>query len=443
MIAWARHRGIFFLFNVLFVALLIWLVTPLFDHRSANPSILGRYSPGYAAYLAAWCALAGVYLVTAIAADRTINRNLFFAAAGVLAAAEIAVRWRGLGGYYTAQADPLRSPAPFVHFTGEPHATFDGPPRMGGTEEERRITLNALGLRGDIPPMPKNEYRVIVLGGSTVFNGAPLAKSIPGYLQEFLQRTRPNTRVYNWGVTSFVSGQELALLTHFGSEYAPDLVVSYGGINDIIGPYVYDPRPGYPYDWLVYETGVRMARGGANLNTTIASSLLRSRLATSLFRDSLLTRLTSLDALRANAGFDTPAWRQQIATNYLGNLKKLCRVSEGLGAEFAAFLQPTVFTKHPLVGGEPVMLDRPATQSHVAELYKAMRAGRHTIGGDRSTCTLDDVSDVLDGVTEQVFWDFAHVTNEGNRRIAQRIYERLSTSRASLAAGSASVVDRN
>jgi hypothetical protein len=62
----------------------------------------------------------------------------------------------------------------------------------------------------------------IVLGGSTVFQGSPLGKSIPGQIEtELLRRGFSGAKVYNFGLVAAVSGQELALVTHICLSITP------------------------------------------------------------------------------------------------------------------------------------------------------------------------------------------------------------------------------
>lgn len=421
---WVRGRRAAFFGNLGLIALLAWLVAPLLDRRSADPVVLGRYSLQFAIYLLAWLGLIVMYAGAAVAFGRRGNRVLLFSVLAALLVGESVVRMRGSGGYFEQQADQLRGPVPYVHWLGEALADLPGPPRMGGSEDEQRLILNELGLRGEVPPMPKREFRVLVLGGSTVLVGAPLARSIPGELQTRLRAASADVRVYNWGVTSFVSGQELSLLTHLGEDYAPNLVVVYDGGNDMLSPYMYDPRPGYPYDWLVTEAGLGLIRGGAPSGTYPALLLLRSRLAATVFRESLTGHLVNLEALREQSGYQTAPWRDEIVALYFGNLRKMCSVARGMGARLAAFVQPTVFTKEPLAGGEPVMAGDPRLRAHMEAVHAAIRA-RAAVPDLPEGCSVTDVSDALDGMADQVFWDVVHVTNEGNTRVAQRIADDL------------------
>jgi hypothetical protein len=63
-------------------------------------------------------------------------------------------------------------------------------------------------------------------------------------------------------------------------DYEPDVVISYGGGNDFHTPYQYDPRPGFPFDFVTLQIGTRALAGKLDLRSALASQLFKSRLIT-------------------------------------------------------------------------------------------------------------------------------------------------------------------
>src|SRR6185436_19830605 len=136
-----------------------------------------------------------------------------------------------------------RKPFPYIMFKGAAKT------KTGFGDE----VYNERGYRGAYPHMPKDtsEFRIIVTGGSAVWEGEP---SIPQLLEEEFHRNNyPNVSVYNFGIVSAVSSMELSCMVNEITDLSPDLVITYNGANDIISPLKYDPRPGYPFNFLVYE----------------------------------------------------------------------------------------------------------------------------------------------------------------------------------------------
>jgi len=130
-----------------------------------------------------------------------------------------------------------RYPKPYVMFGGKPNANL----------------YNQMCYRGDFPvsPKPADEYRVFMLGGSTVLNGS---SPLPALLEnKFSQHGLSYVKVYNFGVVASVSNMEIARIVIEISELQPDLIIMYNGGNDIIMPWYYEPRPGYPCNFIAYE----------------------------------------------------------------------------------------------------------------------------------------------------------------------------------------------
>ncbi|MGZ3709373.1 MAG: SGNH/GDSL hydrolase family protein, partial [Bdellovibrionota bacterium] len=95
--------------------------------------------------------------------------------------------------------------------------------------------------RVELPPKAPNEYRVVILGGSTVegFGVKTREETIAYRLQEYLRRANlaagKTVNVYNQAVASYYSKQELILLaTRVLPLMEPDLVVVLDGVNDFV-----------------------------------------------------------------------------------------------------------------------------------------------------------------------------------------------------------------
>jgi hypothetical protein len=297
----------------------------------------------------------------------------------------------------------------------------------------REEVINELSFRGPVPPAEKgDEYRVIMLGGSTVWGGFPLSRSIAGQLEAlFHQEGRRNVRVYNWGVPGFVSGQELSLLTHTVSDYRPDLVIVYDGANDLYTPYASDPRPGNPYDWELQDDSEELS--GAAFTKSAAESSLLTLVLTRFSNNRLDPRRGQIEALRPGAGYGSEDWRQRIASVYVGNQRKMCAFARGAGFELAVYLQPLLPFKRPLAGAEESLWNPAEFQSHAGDTYRRIR--QEVDGGDSfdrgAGCHFFDLSDIFLNHDEGVYVDFVHVTNDGNGFIAGHIYERLKKVRLS------------
>ena len=319
------------------------------------------------------------------------------------------------------ETDVYHHPAPYVVFHGKPHArvTKNDPLRPG--EPSLDIRLNDLGFRIEKPlpsRKPDGEKRVFLLGSSTVFNGASLADSLSGQVQCcFHSEGRTDVQVYNFGFVSSVSGQELALLVHLLADYKPDAVIVYNGGNDVCLPAFYDPRPGYPYNFVAYESVMRRIR-------------FESEQAASRWRLHEEGLEYDLLALRTSCGYGSTEWENAIVSTYIRNIDKMYRFSRGLGFQFAAFLEPMLFFKAPLAGKEMELLAsicRNNLDHYVKRQYDRVRRLFDYLGREAGNngARFADLSMIFSEYGRETYRDYRHVDEGGNRHIAGHIHSRL------------------
>lgn len=315
-------------------------------------------------------------------------------------------------------ADPAEDPdfrqgVPYIMFAGQPN----------GEIESFNIRLSPLGYRDNVPmPKPANEYRIIMLGGSALFQGTPRDFSIVGALENTLhEQGYSQVKIYNWGVYSTVSGQELAALVFRVVDFAPDMVVVYDGSNDLTEPYFFDPRPGYPFDYMAAEGGRRIIEGNFSLFDIYAVLLRPTRLGYTLFQFEIEEQITRQSNLKKEVGFGSDSWQEAILQQYAANLAKMCTISRAFDVEFVALLQPMIFFKDTLTGQEPSLLGPLDYQNHTRILYEQARLEYQKLSTAYPECTFRDVSRLPD--SQELFVDPVHLTNEGYSIVGRRLAE--------------------
>lgn len=327
-----------------------------------------------------------------------------------------------------------RFPRPYLGFTARPGTHTIADPMSVPQGRDATLRINSLGLRHDheiTVPKPPNEFRIVVLGGSTVFNGSTPEQTIPGALEAALTShpTEPpggasrDYRVYNCGVVSFVSGQELSLLLHHVIDLQPDLVISYNGCNDLASPLYYDPRPGYPYNEIQREQRV-----AAGILHHLGGLLGQSRLLRTLFPDAVRSAATDQAAMRATAGFATEEWENRIIERFASNLTKMARLSRAHGARFMAALQPMLQHKRPATDSEQHLRYGERHDDYFARQYPRAQAMYRELDLEFTSdpeVAFVDVTNAFDGYEKPAFWDYVHTSNEGNAHLAGRLLEEL------------------
>jgi lysophospholipase L1-like esterase len=278
------------------------------------------------------------------------------------------------------------------------------------------------------PPKSRGELRIFMLGGSTVAYGKP---PLPVYVeQELKRRGFGGVHVLNYGVIAQNSSQELAHLVFHVLDSEPDIVVIYSGGNDIIGPLLYDPRPGFPFNFLAHENNVLFNDVGEYPWPSLlayGSEMLRH-----LFRTYFFEKFGNFSYLRRDAGYGTYPWSENIARIYAGNLAKAGRICSAYNVEYVAFLQPLISYKRYAVSGteKNILAGWPQTEAKLVRPYtddvrkRILRNIREE--QKRFSFTFHDLSTIFSDSNEAVFTDYIHVNDASNRKIAAAICDSLT-----------------
>jgi hypothetical protein len=371
----------------------------------AAQSRAARGRPAFDGRTIALALIAGGFLIAILWGGRGVNAVLCVLASGGLAVGQIALHPRRVADY---PASATRDPAPYVMFTG-----------LAGEEGH-----NELGYRGRAPSMPKaDEYRVLMIGGSAVYGKGPLSLTLPAQLQRLARHGgSPQVSVYNWGVVSQVSGQELATLAHRAGRFAPDLLVVYDGGNDFYSSFTGDPRPGYPFNFVLTQRAVDIFQAG-DWRTLAAAGLTQSNLLRAAFPVELSDAAARVEPIRRAAGYGTPEWEERVAGEYLANVETECRLAGGLGARLAVFLQPVVYFSRQADRYTQMGAD---FRAYVERGYDRVRKGlaglaeRHAGGG----CVFVDLSRAC-ARGECEFQDYIHPSPETRAPIADAMFTEL------------------
>jgi lysophospholipase L1-like esterase len=328
---------------------------------------------------------------------------------------------------------------PYMHLYPKPYVMFTGRPEASGmistdvaptSDEDLPFKLNEFGFRSNHPFVKEKKegvMRIAMLGGSTVFQGAPFSKTIIGYLEQMMKDDGKNIEVMNFGAVSYVTGQELSLLLHTVSDFKPDLVIVYDGGNDITIPHGGDPRPGYPYNFMAYETGLEYIRGETTAIQLVGLLLRKSALVRKFFDRPLQDNLVQIKKHRRAVKFGSKGWEQAIADAYVSNVEKMCIVGKGFDSKVAIFLQPLFGVSLDSAGEYMATNSEDKTHAYATEQYKRLKSlikelDEKYVG---EGCSYGNLSDLFQREDKGFYWDFIHTNNAGNEIIARRMYEEL------------------
>lgn len=302
-------------------------------------------------------------------------------------------------------------PRPFTVFGG----TRD--PKLGAAEN-----LNSLGYRGPVPTLPKptDEFRIVMLGGSTVLLGSP---SLSQLIEErFHSDGFEHVHVYNFGVVSSTLRMDLARFVFEVADFDPDLVIFYGGGNDIGLPYQGDPRPSYPPNFMAYEYNPLILAGTneQSWTTLFKLALFHSRTIRALAGRELRLTLVPFEKIRGSVGWGSTEWSRQIGSAILGDVGRIAKLTRGYGTRSMFVFQPLMeFKLRPSVD-EKKRKD-PEIETHAEICRKIVRGGvEDSIKG--LPIKFLDLSTIFDSTDDSVFWDGIHIYQQYQPVVAGEIY---------------------
>ena len=203
---------------------------------------------------------------------------------------------------------------------------------------------NQFGFRGIITPdieRDKNEIVIGLFGGSTGYNGDP---TILQSVSNNLKKNGFSNIAINFSSVSSNHNQHLHRLLEF-SEYKYDFIIFYGGGNETFQQLYYDPRPGFPYNFYMFE----------NLSSPVFYLTKYSNIMGELDKQFKITfKFKSPTKLGENLqnpnnlnDQDFKLWSDKIKINYFNTLYKAKQITENVirpnkcnKTSFLSFFQP-------------------------------------------------------------------------------------------------------
>jgi hypothetical protein len=219
----------------------------------------------------------------------------------------------------------------------------------------------------------------------------------------------------NAGIPGWNSTQELLLLQTRLVDLNPDVVVVLDGYNDIWGPLYYDPRVGYPFNFMVVEEAWRRYTSTQPWPLRL---LEQSRLIRRVRE--LLSGTTSVDGFVLGTSLDPASIDRLVneaAAAHRANWRKMERICLAERIDCVLALQPVHLDQAALGGTQAVF--RMFFDRIVDDLHRdALADGAIRI--DLRGFFADDPT--------SAFFDSVHLYDEANRRLAQSLVQILCES---------------
>ena len=275
------------------------------------------------------------------------------------------------------------------------------------------VNINSFGFRGvEISKeKPENVYRIIMLGGSTLFGyGATSDETtIPGFLQQKFETTNSDFKVevINAGSSGAYSKTETLYVKHKLLDFDPDLIIVYDGWNDSRIPYtshigerglagqLYDSvnhlQSIFPY----YKTPIVIREIGRDLISP-EEDTIPTRIDANLDQKVILWK---------------ERWNESCLLAQTNDIKTLITIQPMLGTGDRIVTKSEKSTSG--------LLQNDFMQLPLYQLQKFV-----DVLPELTNCTnTADLTHVFDGHNEPIFLDLGHVGEQGSMLISEKIYE--------------------
>ena len=279
------------------------------------------------------------------------------------------------------------------------------------------------GFRIDRSRVSPQTQKVAFYGGSTIFSVTTLAEhSIPAVVGGALDASVAQT--LNFGVGGYSSSAELALFLETARRERLAVAIFYDGVNEL-GRYAESLQDdadgsyldvfGYPF-MDAYQSAARNTTTDGGLVVRYRPYFIRLLATLGVFGDKKnVSKRPSIDRLITPD--NVTAHAERIVEQYLYNIADIAAVAEARGIRPVFFWQPDIYaTRKPLTAYET---DVRAEHPGMALLARTVRNQLQREQALRQYHFFD-LSDTLDELGPDAhFFDYCHVSVEGNRHIGE------------------------
>lgn len=289
--------------------------------------------------------------------------------------------------------------------------------------ESQWINVDEQGIRrtapGRVAPAGEKTPRIFVFGGSTTWGeGARDDATIPSHLARTLAEAGIPAEVVNMGEGGYVSTQELIwLLRELQQGNVPDIALFYNGLNDMYSA-AQSGEAGIPQnEWN------RRAEFNVSFRRIQVLELALFGPRTGLYTARLLHRIRMGDG--GGAPELPEGLAREVADVYLSNLRTIEALGEAYGFTPLVFWQPVLYNK-PL--RTPFEESLKETQpAHFEPFFDEAEGYMLQAFEEQDLPFVHYIGDLFAERADPFYIDFAHVSEVGNRMIAERIAEVVRT----------------
>ncbi|MFC1626946.1 SGNH/GDSL hydrolase family protein [Patescibacteria group bacterium] len=270
----------------------------------------------------------------------------------------------------------------------------------------------------------QNFSTIYTFGGSTMWGtGARDDFTIPSLLSKNLNQNKSNYLVMNFGESGYTLTQEIIyLLLKLKQGEKPDYVIFYDGVNDIYAAYQ-SGQPGQIQNFKQRQKKMSSSSAFIRLKEAVLDLIKEKYLTYSAFQNlkSMNKKDNSIEGLTASEYNDQQLndLAQEIVDDYLQNIEVIESLSRIHGFRYLMLWQPILYTNQAVTAEESGLSGWQDKQQ--IKLYRLV----YNIMQNQQLNYFYNLASLLDSKEKTLFIDFHHLAEEGNKIIADRVYQLL------------------
>ncbi len=274
------------------------------------------------------------------------------------------------------------------------------------------IDVDAHGFRVTPPAATAPTRTIWLFGGSTAWGtGNRNEGTLAAQLQRLYHERAPElgVRVLNFAESGYVSRQSLGAFQSALAcpEPAAELAIFLDGANDVFAA-LQEGRAGLPQN---EENRRREFNSSRQLGAQLRAWALRL--------EGIARLVAPAPAATDETAIETLA--SSTADAYLAQVLQASALSQRYAVELIHAWQPTVFDRSHPQGDEAAIVG--ASMAIHVHLQRQTRARvQQRLASDPALSAVD-LGGVFDGIAEPLFFDFVHLSERGQRLLAERLFQ--------------------
>ena len=307
----------------------------------------------------------------------------------------------------------------------------------------KNVKNNSLGFRCEefSEYFNKDTYKIFIVGGSAGwgFGASDNSHTISGYLEDIINNSPKllkdyrGCQVINLCQVNQTQTQDIQTLTWLLPKIRPNIVIHYGGWNELVGSITIDEDIIKEYD--IFPIGELVGwsplQAGKNMRNTFFKIMHLKLRKYILLYDYIINKFVVQQSMFKR----TVKENQEVVQNlFISNMERINTISNAYGAKYLQVCQPHMYKKKYLTKIEQKAIElwnihRPmlggmenAKYLESNSLYKKIieRVSNKQIYGE-----ILNLEDIFEEEKGERYFSLAHCQDSGYKEIAEKIYNTL------------------